>query len=219
MGAMHMPFKKYKKFSKWLPQNKKAKIVTFCNGFKCEESDHLAKKLMADGYTKVMVYKGGYPEWKKEKLPLMSLVKECKTGPKGPYIPKKEKLVTISGAEVYWGGEESEDGMIDQFWFADLVNKGKIPTNIQLVDVRKPEQFKDGHLQNAINIPWDSKAEKIDSSKFPAGKLIVIYCNTGMMSTDARGSLDEDVAKSVLYFDANVECTGTKCKVTPNEDI
>ncbi len=220
MGAVHFPNKKFKKFSKWLPADKNTKIIAFCNGLKCEESDFLAIKLMKLGYTKVYVYKGGYPEWKEKKLPLMGIVKECKNVAKGPYAPKADRALTINGAKVYFGGEELEDGMIDQFWLADQLNSGKgTPANVQLVDIRKASQFKEGHLSGAINVPWDSKAEKIDHTKFPAGKLIVFYCNTGMQSTDARGSLDDDIAKNVLYFDANVKCTGTKCTVEANEDL
>ena len=62
MRAMHMPNKQFSKFKKFLPADKNAKIVTFCNGIKCEESDHLAKKLMELGYKRVLVYKGGFPE-------------------------------------------------------------------------------------------------------------------------------------------------------------
>lgn len=220
MGAMHMPNKKYKNFKKWLPVDKNAKMVSFCNGIKCEESDHLAVKLMKDGYKRVYVYKGGYPEWKKEKLPLMSLVKECKEEKKGPYKPKNP-AITINGAKVHLGGESAADGMIDQFWFANLVNAGKIPANIQLIDVRDAKQFKEGALAGAINVPFIAEPkESIDASKFPKGKLIVFYCNTGMKSTDARNILDEDMAKNVLIFDANVTCEkGKKCTVEANEDL
>ena len=226
LGAAHVPAKLLKldkrsgmskKIIQRLPASKKAKIVTFCNGVKCEESDHLARKLMKLGYTKVYVYKGGYPEWKKEKLPLMAIVKECKGEKKGPYKPKG-KLVTINGAKVHLGGDSADDGMIDQFWLSPLVNKNKVPNGIQFVDVRKPSDFNDGHLANAINIPWDAKKEKLDYTKFPSDKLIVIYCNTGMMSTDARGSLSDDIARNVLYFDANVNCSNKKCTVKANEN-
>ena len=216
MGAIHMPNKKFEKFSKWLPADKGAKIVSFCNGYKCEESDFLAKKLIALGYTNVMVYKGGYPEWKEKKLPLMSLVKECKEAPKGVYVPKKERAITINNANVYWGGEEIEDGMIDQFWFETVI-LSKLPANIQLVDVRKASQFKEGHIKGAINIPFAD--EKLDYTKFPKNKLIVFYCNTGMMSTDSRNSLPEDVAKNTLIFDANIKCENGKCTVEANEDL
>lgn len=215
LGAINIPVKNFKKMKKFLPINKKAKIVAFCNGFKCEKAEELAVLLKKEGYTKVLVYKGGYPEWKEKKQPLMGLVKECKeTKAKGPYKPKG-KPVTIKGATVYLGADA---GMIDQFWFASKVLKD-LPKNIQLVDIRKPKDFKDGHLPGAINVPWDSKAEKIDHTKFPKDKLIVIYCNTGMMSTDARGSLSDDIAKNVLYFDANVKCESKGCKVTPNENM
>ena len=80
LGSMNLPVKKYKRLKKLLPANKKAKIVTFCNGFKCEKSDELAVLLINDGYTRVMIYKGGYPEWKEKNLPLMGLIKECKGG-------------------------------------------------------------------------------------------------------------------------------------------
>ncbi len=219
MGSMHFPNKQFKKFAKFLPTNKNAKIVSFCNGYKCDESDHLAINIMKLGYTNVYVYKGGYPEWKEKELPLMSLVKECKSAPKGPYIPNEETAVTINGAKVYWGGEEIDDGMIDQFWLTDQLNNGKTPANVQLVDIRKPSQYKDGHIAGAINIPWNADAEKIDHTKFPAGKLIVFYCNTGMQSTDAKGSLDDDISENVLYFDANVNCTGTKCTIEANENL
>lgn len=79
LGSVNIPVKKFKRLKKKiLPENKKAKIVTFCNGVKCEKSDELAVLLMKEGYTKVMVYKGGYPEWKEKKMPIASLIKKCK---------------------------------------------------------------------------------------------------------------------------------------------
>jgi rhodanese-related sulfurtransferase len=219
MGAHWMPTKKFKKFKKFLPANKaKTKIITFCNGFKCEESDHLARQLIAEGYKKVMVYKGGYPEWKEKGMPVMALVKECKGEKKGPYKPDEKRKINIAGVDIYEGGEEAGSGMIDQFWFANVLKSGKVPAGIQLVDIRKPSQYKEGHVKGAINVPWDTKAEKIDHTKFPKGKLIVFYCNTGMQSTDAKVSLKGDNGKNVLYFDAKVDCKGDKCTFTPNEN-
>ena len=109
--------------------------------------------------------------------------------------------------------------MIDQFWFADLVNNGNIPSDIQIVDVRKAKDYKENHLPGAINVTWDSENEKIDSSKLPKDKLVVFYCNTGMMSTDARNSLSDKDASNVLIFDANFNCKEGKCSVTANENL
>ncbi len=213
MGSINVPVKKYPAVKGLMPSDKNAVIVTFCNGFKCEKSDELAELLMNDGYTNVKVYKGGYPEWKENKYLLMGLAKECKEAPKGAYTPKN-KAVTINNATVHPG---NDDGMIDQFWFATVI-LDKLPANVQLVDVRKAKQFKEGHIKGAINVPFAD--EKIDVSKFPKDKLVVFYCNTGMMSTDAYGVLSDKDLKNVLYFDANVKCeNGKKCTVEPNEDL
>lgn len=216
LGALNVDTKKFSRMKKFLPQNKKAKIVTFCNGIKCKHSDELAEMLMKEGYTRVYVYKGGYPEWKEKKQPLMGLLKDGPAKPKGPYKPDPKKLTTINGAEIYMGQDET---MIDQFWLAGELKKGKTPANIQFVDVRDAEQFKAGHMPGAINVSWDSKAEKIDATQFPKDKLVVFYCNTGMMSTDAKGSLSEADTKNVLIFDANINCDKKPCKITPNENL
>jgi rhodanese-related sulfurtransferase len=214
MGAFNMPTKKFKANAGLLPADKKALIISFCNGVKCEKSDVLAGMLIKAGYTNVKVYPGGYPEWKEKKLPLMGLVRECKEAPKGEYKPTTQK-VTVMGATVYPGADA---GMIDQFWFAPIVTKD-LPKGLQLVDVRKAEQFKEGHIKGAINIPFDSEKSTLDISKIPTDKLVVFYCNTGMMSTDAYTSLKKLGYKgtNVMYFDANVECKGSECTVVPNE--
>lgn len=43
---------------------------------------------------------------------------------------------------------------------------------IVLVDVRSREEYKKGHIPEAINIPF----QELESHKFPKNKLIVVYC-------------------------------------------
>lgn len=212
-GSLNMPVKKYAKMKALLPA-KETKLVTFCNGYKCEKSDELAQLLINDGYKNVLIYKGGFPEWKEKGYKSLALLRDCKEAPKGPYKPTKE--ATINGIKTYLG---QDNGMIDQFWFSEQITKGKVPANYQLVDVRKPEQFKDGHLKGAINIPQDPKTKTVDVSKLPKDKLVVFYCNTGMMSVDSYMGLDSNANKNVLYLDANVECKNNKCSVKANENL
>jgi len=210
MGAINVPVKKYPAIKSLMPIDKNATIVTFCNGFACEKADELTELLIKDNYTNILVYKGGYPEWKEKKYPLMGLVKECKETPKGEYKPENP-ATTINGATVHVG---EDDGMIDQFWFAKVVLTD-LPKNIQLVDVRKAKQYEEGHIKGAINVPFAD--EKLDVSKLPKDKLVVFYCNTGMMSTDSFMFLSDEQNKNVLYFDANVKCKKNECTVEPNE--
>ncbi len=39
-------------------------LIIYCNGFGCPDSFDLGVRLLAEGYQKVQVYEGGYPEWR-----------------------------------------------------------------------------------------------------------------------------------------------------------
>jgi rhodanese-related sulfurtransferase len=213
LGSLNVSPKMYKAKKEFMPVNKNALIVVFCQGYKCKKSDKVALKLQKDGYTNVKVYKGGFPEWNKAKYPAM--------GFKKPAVKKEEvkeddnkKSKTYFGTKVYLGADE---GMIDQFWFVKKVQN--LPKNIVLVDVRNPKTYKAGHIKGAINVPYNAKANKIDTTKFPKDKLVVFYCNAGLQSSEAYQSLSKEEAKNVLYFDATVNCEGTKCSIEANEDL
>lgn len=45
-------------------------LVIYCSGYGCRDSALLGEKLMADGYRAILLYEGGYPEWKDAGLPL-----------------------------------------------------------------------------------------------------------------------------------------------------
>ena len=215
-GSLNIPLRKLIKNKQFLPIKKSAKIITFCQGPESKMADELAIKIQELGYLNVYVYKGGYPQWKKEKQPIMGIIKKCKKQ-NNLYIPKNP-AVLISGANIHLGMDAS-DGQIDQFWLTELINKDITPKNIQLIDVRKASQYKNGHIKGAINIRWNSDLNKINYNKFPENKLIVFYCNTGMQSMDARSTLSGKLAKRVFYLDANIKCEEGKCELEPNEDI
>jgi len=56
--------------SKELPQDKAAPIITYCLGPKCIFFKLAAVELAQMGYTNVMTYKGGIPDWVKAGYPL-----------------------------------------------------------------------------------------------------------------------------------------------------
>ena len=47
-------------------------LITYCNGFGCPDSFDLGVQLLKAGYSEVLVYEGGYPEWRDEGRPLES---------------------------------------------------------------------------------------------------------------------------------------------------
>lgn len=48
---------------------------------------------------------------------------------------------------------------------------------IMLIDVRPPEQFAQGHLPNAVNLPTEAIRSNLDS--VPHNKKVILYCNHG----------------------------------------
>ena len=45
-------------------------IVTYCNGFGCPDSFDLGVHLLREGYIQVLVFEGGFPEWRDAGRPL-----------------------------------------------------------------------------------------------------------------------------------------------------
>ncbi|MDE5688316.1 MAG: rhodanese-like domain-containing protein [Paramuribaculum sp.] len=62
--------------------------------------------------------------------------------------------------------------------------------SVQLLDVRTPEEFADGHIADAINI--DVKEEdfqEMASEKLSKDSTVLVYCRSGRRSLDAAGQL------------------------------
>jgi rhodanese-related sulfurtransferase len=61
-----------------------------------------------------------------------------------------------------------------------------------VVDVRTPEEFADGHVTNAVNLPVQSFAPA-DVDKLTGGdksKPVVVYCAAGKRAAKAKASLE-----------------------------
>ncbi len=43
---------------------KETPLIIYCNGFGCPDSFDLGVRLIAEGYSKVQIYEGGFPEWR-----------------------------------------------------------------------------------------------------------------------------------------------------------
>jgi rhodanese-related sulfurtransferase len=208
LGALNMPIKRFSRLKRLLPVRKNSKLVIFCGGIKCGKSVKLAKRIASEGYSHVLIYRGGYPEWHQKAQEIMLLATYCQSNT----LPKP-KPVTIQGATVQLG---SEEGMIDATWFVQQLNAGTLPPQIQLVDLRSKEDYDQQHLTNAIHLDLDTQTGELDSTKLPKDKLSLFYCYTGMRSTDAYDTLDKQTAKRVRYLNAVVKCKKEKCEIHPN---
>jgi len=58
-----------------------------------------------------------------------------------------------------------------------LEHQAKHPRHLFVLDVRSPEEFKEGHVPGAVNIPYDQMASRL--SEVPKDKDVVLYCRSG----------------------------------------
>jgi rhodanese-related sulfurtransferase len=73
-----------------------------------------------------------------------------------------------------------------------LVNGGAV-----LVDLRAANQFKDGHIEGARNVPGDRIASDPKALEKYAGKSLVLYCDTGATTGAAIRTLSRAGATKV----------------------
>jgi rhodanese-related sulfurtransferase len=59
--------------------------------------------------------------------------------------------------------------------------------NVVLVDVREPNEYAEGHIPGAVNIPIRTLAKNLD--KLPKDKPVVVYCRTGHRAGMATAAL------------------------------
>ena len=208
-GAINIPDTKFlakpEAYTALLPQDKNAKIVVFCGGYACVKSHKVAEKLYSMGYKNVLVYAGGEPEWKEKGGKLVN---------PGEKAEVSEKKVEPSAGVVKAGKDE---GTVDKDFFKTLIDSR--PDNIVVVDVRTPQEFQNGHMNGAINIPVDDmyKDCNLITSKLPKDKYIVFVCATGGRSGEMYFGLKDDCKypemNRLFFLDAHVDYVGGKCEI------
>lgn len=65
-----------------------------------------------------------------------------------------------------------------------------------LVDVRTPAEFKSGSVKGAVNIPLDTLSSQLD--RFKNKKHIVVFCRSGMRSSQAKAILEKNGLNNVI---------------------
>ncbi|AXQ16217.1 hypothetical protein AYI72_00255 [Shewanella algae] len=67
----------------------------------------------------------------------------------------------------------------------------KVAQGAMLVDVRTPEEYAEGHLPEAVNIPFEQIAEVFAKQGIAKDTPVVVYCRSGRRSGIAKESLEK----------------------------
>lgn len=156
--AENLPQKKFDAYAHLLPKDTSKLVVFYCNGIKCGKSKKAAQKAVSMGYRNVLVYASGMPVWEEKGMPIYA----------GPDYEKRIETSKISPTDLF-----------------NLITSGS--DSFTLVDVRDIEEFAEGHIPGAINIPVAEFASQ--SGRLDKKKQIIVYCNSGGRSYNAYRKL------------------------------
>ncbi|NHN24611.1 rhodanese-like domain-containing protein [Flavobacterium jejuense] len=87
---------------------------------------------------------------------------------------------------------------------------------VQLIDVRTPDEFASGHLANAVNININDTDFKAKMEALDKTKPVLVYCKSGGRSGRACGQLKEMGFTSITDLDGGI--TDWKAKGKPVEN-
>lgn len=177
-GALNLPWPQFKDLQGLLPADKTAQLIFFCGGFSCDLSHKSAQAAKGLGYSNILIFAGGWPEWKNSSKRAFALVDPNHMG---------------SAPQAETAAIEGEISVED---FTALVSNPS--PRVALVDVRPADEFAQAHLPGAINILDESVGKNIDRLK--GYDKIVFYCNTGSRAAIAYYEAEAAGLKDISYF-------------------
>jgi rhodanese-related sulfurtransferase len=190
--AINISDTEFEKYIDKLPPDKATALIYYCGGLECVLSDKSAEKARKLGYTNVLTYPPGYPEWEKlhgTPAPVSATSGAAGGMPAAPatLVPGKEKgSVTVASFEKSW--KEN-------------------PGSVMLVDVREPKEFAAGTIKGAVNIPINELEKKI--ATLPTDKPVVFICATGARSGEAFDTVKMLGGQVHAFFiDADIKFAG-----------
>lgn len=118
---------------------------------------------------------------------------------------KHFKLITIITALLLFNAcnsiAQTTDQVVDVNTFEKEISQGEV----QLLDVRTPEEFNQGHLSNAMLANWNEKAEFIRRVEaLDKDEPVYIYCLSGGRSAAAADLLREKGFSSVIELQRGI---------------
>ena len=95
-----------------------------------------------------------------------------------------------------------------QITMDEAVTMMKEESGYIILDVRRPDEFTDGHIPNAINVPNES----IGTSDIPElpnkDQLIMVYCRSGRRSKEAAEKLTKLGYTNIVEFGGILDWKG-----------
>lgn len=95
----------------------------------------------------------------------------------------------------------------------EYIRKNKGNKDFVILDVRTPEEFRDGHIEGAVNIDFRSENFSREIQKLDMNKTYFVYCRTGNRSYDAVALMGRIGFRSMVRLAGDI--TGWKSAGLP----
>ena len=103
-----------------------------------------------------------------------------------------------------WKGSKRENRSTD-LSYEEVKQKMKAEPETVLIDVRSPQEYKEGHIEGSFNLPLYSlqaqEAEKLPDKK----QAIIVYCQSGNRSKKAMEILRKDGYQNVCHMQGGLD--------------
>ncbi|OPY70535.1 MAG: putative adenylyltransferase/sulfurtransferase MoeZ [Syntrophorhabdus sp. PtaU1.Bin050] len=86
----------------------------------------------------------------------------------------------------------------------ELIQKNKGNPNFVIIDIRTPEEFESGHIEDAANMNYHSDTFVDDLNKLDKDKTYLVYCRTGRRSSDAVSIMARQGFKDIYRIDGDI---------------
>lgn len=114
------------------------------------------------------------------------------------------RLITVAAGVLAWTMATAADlATIKPEAVHERASKND--ASLVIVDVRTAEEFAQGHVPGAINIPHDKVADRIQELMGAKSKDVVVYCRSGRRSGMAAETLQAHGFTSLLQLEGNLQ--------------
>lgn len=102
-----------------------------------------------------------------------------------------KKYLLILGLVLFSVGgfaQQENIAVVEPEMYKEYIKNGE---DVQLIDVRTPEEFAEGHIEGAQNIDFKADDFLEQFSRIDKDRPVYIYCRSGKRSSDAAEQLSE----------------------------
>lgn len=184
--AVSIPDSKFEARKGYLPQDKAARLIFFCQGPECVLSYQSAAKARKLGYTRVEVCEAGYPAW--------------------------QKMYGAGGS--IGAAKEDDSGEYPVEIFEKALASGK--HGFYLVDTRSEAEFKSGSLPGAVHITPDTLGSRLDNLPRDRDVIFFCSTGSRAGESYYMAMDRFPKATNFHYLEATIKFNGKKYTIMPN---